>query len=118
MKILVCGGRDYAMKDRRQMRHVIDILDRAALRYGQPLEIMEGGATGADTMAWLWATMRAIKCETFPADWNTHRHAAGPIRNKQMVDRKPDMVIAFPGGKGTENCCEIAEAAGIRVVRP
>lgn len=44
--------------------------------------------------------------------------AAGPMRNKQMLEEgKPDLVVAFPGGAGTENMVKQAKAAGIRVLR-
>jgi hypothetical protein len=31
----------------------------------------------------------------FPADWNRFGPAAGPIRNRLMLDENPDLVIAF-----------------------
>ena len=52
----------------------------------------------------------------YPADWDTHGRGAGPIRNKQMLEEgKPDLVIAFPGGKGTANMIGQAKEAGIPV---
>lgn len=112
MKILICGGRDYATTDRDQIKHMVAMLDRVAFKYA-PFEIMEGGAPGADTMAWTWALIRGVRCDTYPADWAIGRD----IRNKHMIDQMPDMVVAFPGGDGTKNCCDQADAAGIRVVR-
>jgi hypothetical protein len=58
----------------------------------------------------------------FPADWKTHDKAAGPIRNKQMLDwvlalvDKPILVLAFPGNRGTANMVKIATAAGLDVM--
>jgi hypothetical protein len=44
--------------------------------------------------------------------------AAGPIRNARMLEEgKPDIVIAFPGGRGTANMIEQAHAAGVEVVQ-
>lgn len=44
--------------------------------------------------------------------------AAGHIRNTQMlVECKPDLVVAFEGGKGTANMVRQAEAAGVRVLK-
>jgi hypothetical protein len=40
----------------------------------------------------------------------------GPERNKRMVDLA-DVLIAFPGGKGTEGCVKLAEKKGIPVYR-
>jgi hypothetical protein len=56
----------------------------------------------------------------FPADWNTHGKAAGPIRNRQMLkEGKPDVVLAFHEdlgrSKGTADMVRAAKAAGIAV---
>lgn len=51
--------------------------------------------------------------------WEIHgQRLAGPMRNKQMlVEGKPELVIAFPGGTGTAHMCGIAEAAGVKVLK-
>jgi hypothetical protein len=55
---------------------------------------------------------------SFPANWKQYGKSAGYRRNTQMLEEgKPDIVIAFPGGRGTEMMCEIAETAGITVRR-
>ena len=39
------------------------------------------------------------------------------IRNRRMlIEGKPDLVLAFPGGKGTANMVEISRKAGVKVV--
>ena len=48
-----------------------------------------------------------------PADWTKHGKAAGPIRNQKMLDECPDLVVAFPGGKGTADMVRRAMKAGI-----
>jgi len=70
--------------------------------------VIEGEAKGADTMAREWAEHSGISVEKYPADWDTYKRAAGPIRNKQMIDEgKPDVVIGFhqdlESSKGTKN---------------
>jgi hypothetical protein len=35
------------------------------------------------------------------ADRKRYGNAAGPIRNQQMLDWGPDLVVAFAGGTGT-----------------
>ena len=83
--------------------------------------IIEGGAKGADTLAWKWARHFLGKGSEysvqFRARWDMHGKAAGPIRNKQMLDEgKPDLVISFPGGRGTANMIKQAKAAGVEVM--
>ncbi len=67
-------------------------------------------------MAREWAEARRVPVQTFRPDWKRFRRAAGPIRNKQMItEGKPDLVVAFPGGRGTANMVELARAAGVPV---
>lgn len=110
--VIICGGRDYS--DAGTLRHALCALDAA---HG-PLEIVEGGASGADRLAREWARERGNPVRTFPADWAAHGRAAGPIRNEQMLrEANPDFVVAFPGGRGTENMVALAKAAGVQLVR-
>lgn len=73
--------------------------------------------SGADRDADSWASFLGLQVEAYPADWETHGKAAGPIRNKQMVNSKPDMVLAFWDGfsRGTGNCIRLAQKADIPV---
>lgn len=113
MKILVCGGREW---DRAVRVLVYKMLDRVYLKQNGNIEIIDGDAPGVDTYASEWAGERGVNLTRFPANWHKHGRAAGPIRNKQMLDEgKPDLVLAFPGGRGTTNMVEQARAAGVRV---
>lgn len=38
------------------------------------------------------------------------------VRNRQMLEHEPDLVIAFPGGKGTADMIRVARKAGQKVV--
>jgi hypothetical protein len=111
MKILVCGGRDYADFDR--LCTVLDGLDELA-----KIElVIHGGARGADELAGRWAAKHQRQTRVFPADWNAHGKAAGPIRNRQMLkEGAPDLVVAFPGGRGTADMIRVAKSAGVRVI--
>jgi hypothetical protein len=75
--------------------------------------VISGGAKGVDTVAQEAAQARGLDTLIFPADWNTHGRAAGPIRNKQIVDAA-DQVVAFWNGssRGTLNTVVLALAAG------
>lgn len=112
LRILVCGGRNYQDKDR-----VNKILDDLHNSHGIGLMIC-GGAKGADTIAKDWALFRGITCIEVLPNWDKYGKAAGPIRNKKMLDDYcPHYVIAFPGGKGTENMIEQAENNNFKVFK-
>ena len=73
-------------------------------------------ASGADQLAGQWAKSRGISVKAYPADWKNLGRIAGPIRNKKMLDEKPDLLVAFPGGKGTANMVFYAKKSGCVVV--
>lgn len=111
MVILVTGGRDYADADR-----INEILTDIVARADDPGSVVfvHGDARGADRLAGAWAKERGFAVHEVPADWNTHGTVAGPLRNQQMIDRfKPDCGVAFPGGRGTEDCLLRLFRAGV-----
>ena len=127
IRVIVTGGRDYgeltAGKARAQwvaeVRHVRRVLDEVAeaLKVDAlcPLTVVQGGAAGADRRAREWAEHWRHDVETFAADWGAHGRAAGPKRNAAMVDAGADLVVAFPGGRGTASCVALAQAAKLKV---
>lgn len=68
-------------------------------------------------MAERWAKVREMNYQGYPAKWAKFHKAAGPIRNQEMVDTQPDLVVAFllPGSKGTADAIKRAQKAGIEV---
>ena len=124
MRVLVCGGRDfdnyvfvrdtlYALCDEFGLWYPED-------EYGNTLptvEIIHGGCpSGADKCADEFAIVNWCKFQEFKADWDKHGRAAGPIRNQKMLEEgRPDLVLAFRGGRGTADMNRRAEKAGIEV---
>lgn len=110
-KILVCGGRDY------NNRVMVNKVLNKQLKKHKELHIIQGGARGADTLAFRWAAMTKSSTRTFSANWDKFGKAAGYIRNSEMLkEGQPDLVIAFPGGRGTAMMVDIARKAGVEVV--
>lgn len=116
-RVLICGDRNW--NDPAIIDTVLDGLYLRALDRGNTLVVIEGRARGADTYAGKWADHRpGVKRDPYPAKWDEHHKAAGPIRNRQMLNEgKPHVVIAFhdflPNSKGTKDMVEIAKAAGV-----
>lgn len=111
MRVLVCGGRHYFNRE-----SVYTMLD--ATHKARRIDcVIHGAAHGADILAQDWADDRGICCIQFPAKWDRDGKAAGPIRNRKMLDEgKPDILIAFPGGRGTANMIQQAGKIGLLVV--
>lgn len=109
MKAIICGGRTYS-----DLEYLETSLDHC-LKWWKLSVIITGGAKGADTLANQWATKRGLRVCVLFADWDKYGKAAGMIRNKLMLEEKPDVVIAFPGGTGTENMITISRQAGVPV---
>jgi len=110
MRVLVCGGVAFTDRD-----HLFAVLDEGMRVNGISL-IISGMALGADTLAVEWAKERRVELAEFPADWKAHGRAGGPIRNRQMlVEGKPNIVVAFPGGRGTADMTSRAHKAGVDV---
>lgn len=110
MKVIVCGGRDF--RSPAQVWYELDEINKKT-----PFsELMHGGATGVDTFAKEWAIARQIPRLVCKAEWDKYGLAAGPIRNAKMLEWNPDLVIAFPGGKGTADMVTKTKAANIKLI--
>lgn len=134
MRVLVCGGRDYGVQPWqsvsdtlfgdtpdtvpvgcwRREREVLEQTMQQMKDAGMTL-LIHGDARGADRLAGDWAERNGVHQLAFPAQWERYGKQAGLIRNMRMLDEKPAIVIAFPGGRGTADMVRRAEAAGVSV---
>jgi len=105
--VLVCGGRNFNNKE--WLFYQLDSLPN------KPTLIIHGAARGADSLAGVWAKSRNVPVKTYPADWDKHGRSAGFIRNKEMIKEKPDLVMAFEGGKGTAHMIKVARQNDVTV---
>mgnify|MGYP003680350350 FL=1 len=107
-KVIIAGSRDFT--DYTFLKKMVDKLYK-----NETIEIVSGGATGADALGERYAREKGYTIKPFPADWEVHGKAAGPIRNRQMAIYG-DHLIAFPLGshsKGTSNMIKEADKLGL-----
>ncbi|MCF8140631.1 MAG: DUF2493 domain-containing protein [Cyanobium usitatum Tobar12.5m-G36] len=104
------GGRDLAWS---QQRVAAELLARSGGRLVHLL--LHGGARGADAAIGRAAQQLGWSALVMPAQWQLHGRAAGPIRNRALLEQaiaraiahsSPGsitsvLVVAFPGGAGT-----------------
>ena len=93
MKLAVTGGRNQNLTEGAEQ-----LLARVVEVFGVE-QLLHGDCRGLDRQAALWAQDHGVPVVAYPADWNRHGRAAGPIRNSLMA-KEADAVLAFPGGKG------------------
>jgi predicted Rossmann-fold nucleotide-binding protein len=104
------GGRDLAWP---QQRVAAELLARSGGRLVHL--VLHGGARGADAAIGRAAQQLGWSALVMPAQWQLHGRAAGPIRNRALLEQaiaravansSPGcltsvLVVAFPGGVGT-----------------
>lgn len=113
-RVLFCGGREWTAPGPIRLK-LEGILERHP-----DVELVHGAGRGADLVAAAAAEDLGIPCHAFPADWDNEGRAAGPLRNRRMLDFGIDAVYAFKRGfdrtmrrGGTEDMVRIALEAGI-----
>ena len=107
MRIIIAGSRNLFVSS----SFINEVLDRHTLglrgHSTADIEIVSGGADGIDLAGELFAKEWSCKLKVFPADWNTHGKAAGPIRNKQMADYADSLLLIWDGeSRGSRNMKE------------
>lgn len=109
MRLLICGDRNWT--DISFMRNLMKDLPKDTV-------IIQGCARGADSIAGLLADELDLVQEKYPANWNVHGRAAGPIRNQRMLtEGKPTHCWAFHDdidhSRGTADMLWRAKTAGL-----
>lgn len=109
MRIVVTGGRDFLYP--QFVKYILDSLN--------PTYVFVGDCpTGVDKIVSDWCNDNKVDHKIFVADWDKFGKHAGPLRNREMLEHADDaVVVAFPGGRGTENCAKTAKELGMIILR-
>ena len=121
------GGRDLAWS---HQRIAAELLARSGGRLVHLL--LHGGARGADAAIARAAHQLGWSALVLPAEWQRHGRAAGPIRNRELLElavaravahTSPGvstsvLVVAFPGGPGTASLVQQARRMASRSAVP
>lgn len=86
MLILITGSRYYTNKE--------SIENEIKKFSNDNLLIIHGGCKGADLLAEHVCKKLDIKTKIYQANWSLGLKA-GPLRNIEMLNQKPDLVLAF-----------------------
>lgn len=111
MKLIIAGGRDF--NDYNRLEQEITILYPIE---GWQIEIVHGGATGADTLASKFAHTHTLEEKKFLPDYDKWKSTAPLYRNTDMANYG-DVLIAFWNGKsrGTKDMINKALARNCEV---
>lgn len=112
MKVIVTGGRDF--HDFNFVNKILQELHASNVL----THVIHGNASGTDQLAGTWARQNGVQEVVCPADWKRFGRPAGPMRNAAMLELlggTRDIVVAFPGFKGTHDMVTKAKAAGVAV---
>lgn len=111
-RIIVAGSRSF--DDYGFLRSKLLFLLKNKIR--SDVEIVSGGARGADCLGERFAKEHNLYLRIFKADWNRYGKSAGPIRNKEMGEYA-DALVAFWDYKsvGTKHMIDFAKEKGLDV---
>lgn len=110
LKVIVAGSRYF--NDYRLVKSALDYY----LSNHTDVEIVSGCAQGADRLGERYATEHEMPVKRFPADWEAHGKAAGPIRNKQMAEYADALVLFWDGtSPGSKNMLGNAKRMGLKI---
>lgn len=111
LRVIIAGGRDF--DDYETLRAVVDkILSKTK----DEIQIVSGGARGADKLGEQYAKERGYDISIFYADWDRYGASAGYKRNLEMA-QNADALIAFWDGesRGTKHMINLATERGLKV---
>lgn len=109
-RVIVAGSRDF--NDYQLLKDKLDYY----LQNLPDIEIVSGGAKGADALGERYSEEAGYPLKVFPADWDDLGKRAGHVRNAQMA-KYANYLVAFWDGKskGTKGMIDIANKLGLRV---
>jgi hypothetical protein len=120
LSILVCGDRRW--DDAQLILNTLSKLNpkmKGTANYLSGMKLIVGGARGADKITERLGRMFGANVQVFNAEWGKYGKAAGPIRNRKMLDENPNLVLAFHDdlahSKGTLDTVSEAKRRGIKV---
>lgn len=108
--ILGCGSHKAV-----NVPYVRTVMDGYLFTYGKVM-VITGAAKNTDRVIEDWARDREQIYVGIPAEWKVFGKAAGMKRNKEMPELiRPNFIVAFPGGRGTQGMVDHADRLGIPV---
>lgn len=123
MRIAVIGSRNFTTSQNGELMNSVlnEFNDQLRLNNDKIVEVITGGAKGADTFAERWALDNNVQLTIYRPDYARYGRNGAPMeRNKQIVD-SCDFCIAFWDGssRGTKFVIDhcIQRSKRLKIVR-
>ena len=119
IRLIIAGSRDfndYELLEKEVDKFILNIQD--SLGNGVPVEIVSGGARGADRLGERYAKERGLPIKQFIPDWESGK-GAGYVRNEEMAKYSSNTIIfILSGSKGSTHMAKIAKKynLGLKVI--
>lgn len=113
IRLLITGSRSWD-----NIEYIRSAFIAVSDEYGDDITLVSGACpTGADRLGEMVAAELNWNIELYPADWNTYGKRAGFVRNSQMIDTDPDIVVGFVrnGSKGASMTVNLGKKKGLPV---
>lgn len=120
IRLIIAGSRDfndYELLEKEVDSFILRVQEK--LGYGLPVEIISGGAKGADKLGERYAENRELPVKIFLANWDINGRSAGYIRNEEMAKYASDCVVfILDSSKGSTHMANLAKKdnLGLKVI--
>jgi hypothetical protein len=117
--LVVAGSRDLT---ELHYHFVANAIVAWAKMFGKPTVVLHGACRGADMLAEHWCKCHDMPFERFEvskAEWDLRGSAAGPLRNKRMIEyphTRGLAVVRYADSKGSKDILKQATAAKLLVL--
>ena len=103
MIVAIVGSRSFT--DYAELKRVVSSMKNITIT-----KIVSGGASGVDRLADYYAQDNIIPFTVILPDWKKYGKAAGPIRNRQIVEMADYIILFWDGvSKGTKSTLDICK---------
>ena len=110
MNLIIAGSRNF--NDARLLNEVCDHMFQNL----DQVEIVSGGARGADRLGEQYAIEHGYPVKQFLPDWKSFGRGAGLRRNNEMADYADGLLAFWDGtGRGTKQMIQSARERGLKV---
>jgi len=125
MRVIIAGSRefgDYELLNKECLRIFRELKSEGFNTDREVIEIISGGARGADSLGEIFGKAYGLKIKRFIPDWDGLGKRAGYVRNDEMAkfakqDSQLGVLIACWNGvsKGTKHMIDLANKQSLRV---